>query len=217
NLQNYVDNHLQSYIASHIDDYVDDRIDAYVTDKLAADYADLQMMFDGLGESARNEHFSYIQTGIPGADTTYLFTPAGLADNLRADVKVWTESELINALGAGLTKRVTDTEVVLENNNVVGDDVTLNAHVDIGDLSGSTVIKFTPGQIHVLTPEERTALGAAERQDITYLSQYADNVTASFGTEVVGGVSMGKVTVGSGVDLSGYVAGAFLYVAGNTA
>eukprot|EP01036_Dinobryon_divergens_P007616 gene7616-10163_t len=177
NLTAYLADHLQDYIDAHLDAYINDNIGSYVSSRLAArvaadklaDEADLATLFHGIDLTAKHANFSYIQD-TPAPGSTYLFTSNTLAASLRGGVKVWSESELVNALGAGVTKRVTDTQVTHENNNVDGADVTLTAHKDIGTTTAPTVIHLTPGTAYNLNDDERAALGAAERQDIVYLS-----------------------------------------------
>ena len=169
-------------------------------DTTNADYIDLAKMFGGLNEVSKNPAFKY------------LFATGTIASSLRGSVKVWTEQELINAFGAGITKKVTDTEVVIENSNIIGGNVTIKADVNIGNVQGETVIHFTPGVQKQLTDDERVALAAAERQDIVYLSEYEENLTVGFGTEN----GMGVIIRSGGWPAGAYEAGSFLYVAGNT-
>ncbi|NGP18574.1 calcium-binding protein [Devosia aurantiaca] len=168
-----------------------------------ADYDDLRKMFDRLGETSKNASFAY------------LFTDAALATSMRAGVKVWTEQELLNAFGAGLTKRVTDTEVVKENANIEGKSVWIKASQVIGSVQVDTVINFSPGTQKQLSDAERIALAAAERQDIVYLSEYATGVNVNFGLANVGGTSMGTITRPGG-NWDGYQAGSLVYIKGNT-
>ena len=97
-----------------------------------ADYIDLNKMFGGLNETSKNANFKY------------LFATGSIATSLRGTVKVWSEQELINAFGAGLTKKVTDTEVVKEKANIIGANVTVKAKTNIGDVKGETIIRFHP-------------------------------------------------------------------------
>ena len=95
------------------------------------------------------------------------------AENQRIDVgtKRWTEDELLNLLSRGVLKEVTDTEVAVENPNIIADDVTVMAggigdNGQIGRSTGSRTILLdgTP-----FSADDRELLGSAERGDVAYL------------------------------------------------
>jgi len=86
---------------------------------------------------------------------------------LRASVKVWTEEELLYAIGAGLLKPVTDTQGALEDPNIVGANVTLVTSGGVGNSAGRVEIDLSGGAL-TLTDDQRVALAAAERDDVGY-------------------------------------------------
>src|SRR5207253_6844006 len=59
---------------------------------------------------------------------------------LTAGIKVWTEDQLLNVLAAGVLKPITDTQAVIEDNNIVGQRITLIVKTDVGASAGSLEI-----------------------------------------------------------------------------
>ena len=126
-----------------------------------------------------------------GLDTKYAATNGGVFDadyqvtlsaqeiaDIDASIKIWTEEELINSIGAGLLKPVTDTEVRLEDTNISGNRITLNVSGAIGRTDGNVIIPITAGGN--LTADQRVTLGAAERDDVFYLTSPRYEATVSF-------------------------------------
>ena len=97
----------------------------------------------------------------------YVLTTA--EDNaITGSIKVWTFDELLNTIGAGLLKSVSDTVTNIEAPNIVGRNVTLLASGGIGITQGQTTISLLNKPVQ-FTDEERVALSSAERVDVTYL------------------------------------------------
>ena len=86
---------------------------------------------------------------------------------ITGSVKVWTEDELINAIGGGLLKPVTETNTSNEVANISATSITLKASDSVGKTSGQHVIKVSDGP---LNDEDRLFLAAAERDDIFFLT-----------------------------------------------
>lgn len=87
---------------------------------------------------------------------TYQFIIAG---------STWTESEITNRIAAGIFKDTADTEVLIENANVVGHNITLTANAGgIGIEKNSKTISFANADNW--TDEERLALVVADRKDV---------------------------------------------------
>ncbi|MDP2102146.1 MAG: leukotoxin LktA family filamentous adhesin [Methylotenera sp.] len=77
----------------------------------------------------------------------------------------WTESEITNRIAAGIFKDTADTEVLIENANVVGHNITLTANAGgIGIEKNSKTISFANADNW--TDEERLALVVADRKDV---------------------------------------------------
>ena len=198
-------------------------IDSYVSAHQTADQTDLGLMFSHLPGGTTVDNFSYTATApVTQANQVsdprvYLFTPIDFANGLRQEVHVWSESELVNSLGSGLTKAVTDTQVTIENANIKGANVTVTVKTDIGTLTGSTIIQKVNGTLN-LTDDDRVALGAAERQDLVYLSEFTQGATASFGSGQINGASYGTIKVSGAAfgSNANYAEGAYLYIAGDT-
>ncbi|MDD5049875.1 MAG: hypothetical protein PHH09_13195, partial [Methanoregulaceae archaeon] len=87
--------------------------------------------------------------------------------DLRGSVKVWTEEELIYAIGAGILMPITDTQASIEDPNILGDNVTLIASRGVGSATGRVTIDVSGSSLH-LTDDERVALASAERDDVAY-------------------------------------------------
>ncbi len=83
----------------------------------------------------------------------------------------WSEKELALELSAGALKTVTSTNTVIKDPNVSGQNVTLNANVGIGETAGTPTspgIQIAWGtQVGTLSDDEKVALAAAERPDLT--------------------------------------------------
>ncbi|MDP3871258.1 MAG: leukotoxin LktA family filamentous adhesin [Methyloversatilis sp.] len=102
--------------------------------------------------STFNKDFSY---NVAVQDTTR-------ADALR-DGGAWTEAEVTNRIAAGLFKDTSDTEVLIEEANVIGDNIQLIAAHGIGKESAALVIGTNPT---AWTEDQQLALIAAERADV---------------------------------------------------
>ncbi|MDP1688111.1 leukotoxin LktA family filamentous adhesin [Hydrogenophaga sp.] len=119
----------------------------------------------------------------------------------------WTEAQLANSLAAGLFRPTSDTDIRLEEANVVGRNVTLNAQSGIG-LQQATPVVITLDANGLLSDAHKLALLTAERSDITVdgngqirVKQYEDlDVTVS-GT-LNAGTTSGSVLLGSEADLT---------------
>jgi hypothetical protein len=62
---------------------------------------------------------------------------------IRGSIKVWTEEELLNTISAGLFKSVSDTQVNIEDPNIIGDNVTVTASGSVGQTQGQITIDVT--------------------------------------------------------------------------
>jgi filamentous hemagglutinin family protein len=119
----------------------------------------------------------------------------------------WTEAQLANSLAAGLFRPTSDTDIRLEEANVVGRNVTLNAQSGIG-MQQATPVVITLDAHGLLSDAHKLALLTAERSDITVdgngqirVKQYEDlDVTVS-GT-LNAGTTSGSVLLGSEADLT---------------
>jgi hypothetical protein len=81
----------------------------------------------------------------------------------------WTEAELALSVTPGLLKNITDTNPVLKDPNVKGNNVTLNAGVAIGETQTPIEIDLVSGfTVASLTDTQKEALAAAEASDVVY-------------------------------------------------
>ncbi|WP_183940553.1 beta strand repeat-containing protein, partial [Sphingorhabdus rigui] len=136
---------------------------------------------------------------------------------ITSSIRVWTEDELLNMIGTGLLKPVTDTQTVIEDANVdTAGNIWLKASGAKGTI-GSTardpmIISLTKDPVTNrvnFSPDERIALAAAERSDVSFLTsnlvemQVEINRTTSSITRTDGGTWSGY-RPGSWVMVSGY-------------
>jgi filamentous hemagglutinin family protein len=107
----------------------------------------------GTGDAASfNKNFSY---NVATQDAT---RASALSDG-----GAWTEAEVTNRIAAGLFKDTSDTEVLIEEANVIGDNIQLIAARSIGKESTALVIGTNPT---AWTEDQQLALIAAERADV---------------------------------------------------
>lgn len=76
----------------------------------------------------------------------------------------WSEAQITNRIAAGIFKDTSDTEVMIEDPNVVGRNVKLSARDGIGADKATLVLGSNPS---VWSDDDKLALIAAERQDVT--------------------------------------------------
>ncbi|GEM_PF-3017291 len=79
---------------------------------------------------------------------------------------IWTEAQLANGLASGLFRPVSDTDIRVEDANVVGRDVTLNAQTGIGMQSATPAVIALDAN-GLLSDDDKLILLTAERKDIT--------------------------------------------------
>jgi hypothetical protein len=91
---------------------------------------------------------------------------------------VWTENELSNTIKGGWLKPTSDTETRIEAPNIIGDNITITTSGGIGSDGGERTIDFS--NVTELSDDDRIALAAAERDDLTIID--AENDFISFGT-----------------------------------
>ena len=119
----------------------------------------------------------------------------------------WTEAQLANGLAAGLFRPVSDTDIRVEDANVTGRHVTLNAQTGIG-MQQATPAVITLDANGLLSDDDKLILLTAERKDITVdgngqirVAQFEDvDVTVS-GT-LNAGTTSGSALIGSEADLT---------------
>lgn len=76
---------------------------------------------------------------------------------------VWTEAQITQRVAAGLFKDTADTQILVENPNISGRNLQLEARNGIGRASASTEISRDPRQ---WTADQQLALLAADRADL---------------------------------------------------
>jgi filamentous hemagglutinin family protein len=172
----------------------DAELKAYETTQTAAYHAS----FERFGDTA---YVVDLKPGVngPGLTATEI---AALSDGSK-----WTEAQLVNALAAGLFRPTSDTDIRLEEANVVGRNVTLTAQTGIGSQQGAPrVIALDAGGL--LGDDDKLALLTAERSDITVdgngqisVKQYEDlDVTVS--GVLNASTASGSALLGSEADLT---------------
>ena len=148
-------------------------------------------------------------------DPDFTYDPTTDEENaLRASVKVWTEEELLFTVSVGLIFPVADTEVEIEDPNIVGQNITLILDEDessstgggAGRTGGRVEIAIDPSTTISLTDDERVALAAAERNDVVYLSAAPAAITADISGSTItrtAGDSLSSISDGDLIQLLG--------------
>ncbi len=133
---------------------------------------------------------------------------------ITASIKVWTEDELLNTLGAGLLKSVSSTVTTIEDPNIIAQNITLVVGGAIGINSGQTNIDVSQRPV-TMTEDQRVTLAAAERTDVSYLGFPAKTVTVDFTHNNSGPDTITRTDGGNWVT-DGFTAGMTIEVLGNT-
>ncbi|MBD2449019.1 DUF4347 domain-containing protein [Nostoc sp. FACHB-152] len=158
-------------------------------------------------------HAQYGQFGNTFNDNfTYTLT-AEEDTALRGSIKVWTEEELIYTLSAGLLKAVSDTQVSIEDPNIIGNNVTLITSGGVGKSDGQTVIDLSVQPVQ-LTSDDRIKLAAAERDDLVYLGGDPVTTTVNF-TDNGSADTITRTDTGSWIT-DGFQAGMYIFIEGNS-
>ena len=143
-------------------------------------------------------------------------TPPGEKQTLSAGIKVWTEDELINAIGAGLLKTVTSTDTNTFI-NIAAQKITLTVPSgNIGTINNPVTdqVGFSTKPV-TLDPATQLALASAERSDLNFLTVAPVSATVNF---AVDGNSVGSMTRTDGGTWSTSVfhVGDSLFIGGNS-
>ena len=154
-------------------------------------------------------------------DANYRYTastPAQQAelDRITASIKKWTQDELLNSMSSGLLKPVADTQVNLEEANLIGHTVTVNAKRGVGSNAASMTITVPDDGQLKLSKEQQLAFAAADRIDVTYLAGKPIAATVDFAD--LGNSGGDTITRASGSwTADGLAAGMRIQVAGVSA
>lgn len=115
----------------------------------------------------------------------------------------WTNAQLTNALAAGLFRPIADTEVRIEEANILGRDITLNVKNGIGNanLPSVTIVKGS-----TLTDEQKLVLLTAERNDFESVGneihiRQQEDVDVTVGGQLLATTQLGDVQLGSEANL----------------
>jgi filamentous hemagglutinin family protein len=98
-------------------------------------------------------------------DDGYSFDIASIESNIR-EGSSWTDAQLQLSVGSGLLKNITDTVTTIKTPNVKGNNISLIAGTDIGSFDDVLTINLAV-PLTDLTIEQKAALAAAERGDVT--------------------------------------------------
>ena len=143
--------------------------------------------------------------------------------NLTSSIHVWTESELLSGISAGLLQTTTSTQTTIEAPNITAQNINIvvkkgsNASGgDIGTLVNpvtnfnptANVIGFAPGSKTDGTPVQ-LALAAAELSDVNFLAAVPDSVMVNFSGDTM------TLQSGSWANLNIQM-GDYLYIGGST-
>ncbi|WP_322892276.1 LEPR-XLL domain-containing protein, partial [Yoonia sp. 72] len=124
------------------------------------------------------QHARYGAETAENTDPNIDLTSAAEKEEIKSRFKVWTEAELLNAIGSGLLKPVTDTTINIEDPNIIGARVTLNVEGKVGRTEGEVTILLSEGRS--LTQDEQLIIAAAERSDLFFLVTEIETVNVTF-------------------------------------
>ena len=151
------------------------------------------------------------------ANFVYLLTQSE-ATHIVSGIKVWTATQLLTSISAGLLKTVTSTQDKDEAPNITGNHIYLTVGQNIGSLT-APVGFVAPGPTGTLSTAATNALAYAELTDVSFLSAAPVTETVNFGSSVDGGVTYPSVTIASGTDTWSpalFAKGASVYVTGGS-
>jgi filamentous hemagglutinin family protein len=110
-------------------------------------------------------HQAHVRFGAQAYQAGFSYTATTQEAAALREGAAWSDSELSTALGAGLFRAVADTEVRIEDPNVIGRNLHLNVAGSIGEDAGVMVISRSK-DTSTLSKDERLALLTAEKQDL---------------------------------------------------
>ncbi|MDI1360655.1 leukotoxin LktA family filamentous adhesin [Methylotenera sp.] len=168
---------------------------AYVADAYSTTYA-YHLTASDITELKTNQNWTDLQVSQYEARQTTIYHKANQSFGTQAfsasfayDVKTqdtatyqqliagstWSDEQITNRVAAGIFKDTADTEVLIEDANVVGHNITLTANNGgIGAEKASKSISFV--NPNAWTDDERLALAAADRKD-TVIDYDAKTIT----------------------------------------
>lgn len=152
-------------------------------------------------------HAAQARFGAGGYVANFLPTLTAAETAALSEGAVWTEAQLANGLAGGLFRPTSDTDIRLEQANVVGRQVTLTAQDGIGTRQASPRV-ITLDANGLLSETDKLALLAAERSDIVVdgngqirITEFEDvDVTAS--GVLNASTTRGSLLLGSEADLT---------------
>nr|WP_285903131.1 leukotoxin LktA family filamentous adhesin [Alkalimarinus sediminis] len=92
----------------------------------------------------------------------------------------WTKPQLENSIGAGILKEVSDTELVIEDANIIGHNIEITANnggIGYDNAASPMVIKLDGRTFTQLTKAEQLAIAAAESNDYQIISDNEIHIT----------------------------------------
>jgi Ca2+-binding RTX toxin-like protein len=133
-------------------------------------------------QKTQDYHALHGQLEAPGLtaayDPNYKYEFSSNAEeNSLEEGGVWTKEQLKYGLSSAIFLDVSDTELVIEDPNAKGHNITLRASVNIGSDNGTR--SFLIADITKGTPQEEEfllAIATAERSDITYYADVAGTI-----------------------------------------
>ncbi len=178
----------------------DDAAIAALEAKRTQEYHDLHGTYGVLGDSY-DAAYSYTLSASEEAQVT-------------EGIRVWTEDELLNLIGAGLLQPVTDTVTEIEADNIqAAGSITLMTHASVGSADGQYIIDVSASPLS-LSDDDKVALASAERADVSYLTGDFVAATVNF---IHSDSEADRIVRTDGGDWSGaFAAGDFIRVFGSS-
>lgn len=169
---------------------------------------------DAPGELARYEseqtaayHAAQARFGVGDYVVNYTPTLTVAETAALSEGAIWTDAQLANGLASGLFRPVSDTDIRVEDANVIGRHVTLNAQTGIG-MQRATPAVITLDANGLLSDDDKLILLTAERKDISVdgngqvsVTQFED-VDVTVSGELNAYTTSGSALLGSETDLT---------------
>ncbi|MCP4966198.1 MAG: hypothetical protein GY926_13315, partial [bacterium] len=162
----------------------------------------------GIAEYQQNLTDKYRQFGLAAYEEGFQYNATPTERSGLTEGAAWTNGEITNALPRSLfLKTVSDTETRIEGANVAGRNILIDVAAGVGnDRPDVIIVKGT--KTSELTDNQRLALAAAEREDVTFsATQVAISQKEDLDVALIPGGKLtltanGRVLLGSETDLN---------------
>ncbi|MCX2983413.1 leukotoxin LktA family filamentous adhesin [Halieaceae bacterium IMCC14734] len=146
-------------------DEVDALVQGYIDERTSEYHAQHARLYDPSSDNAVQGNVASI------FEDDFRYEAAESEIDNRTEGSHWSDFQLAVTLSSSLLKELTDTVAVVEEPNVIGRNVTLEAGQDIGNVR-PVLVDLSRNDALDFTVEEKAALAAAERGDVDVYTDY---------------------------------------------